>query len=126
MTRLLASLMVLAALVACRSPDDLQNQINARVLVVQVEDDELVQLDIDDDEPREASATDGVVTFEMVLTLGAHAGQVTLLKAHGDRVEPDRCGPIAFTVDADGVAVAVVARDLPSCNSGGGGGSGGP
>lgn len=114
---------------SCRLPDELLEDVNARILVVGVDDDEIVAIDVADASRRSLPPTDGVVDLFLRLPAGRHEGDITVVRIIGDDgdnddpdgdndddEQPQRCGTFTITVtDDDLTAIAITVDDLPRC-----------
>ena len=117
------ALLVVAGCAACRGPEELVASVSARVFVVGVAAENVVQLVVDGNDVRGAPAAgSNVVSFSLALAAGRHDGQVTVLRLEdddGERVaRAERCGSFTIVVDDDGVPteLAIVVDVLEDCD----------
>jgi len=118
--RVLLVAMTLVGLVSCRDPAELQNAVTAILVVVDVDEDDIVEVTIGGLTRQAApKASDNLVSFNLALPTGTHAGALTILEQEDEGPEPKRCGPITINIpeaSPDGpVLVAVGVDDLGEC-----------
>jgi len=128
--RLLIALVVALSIVstgACRDPTELTESINAIVIVVGVDDDDVVTLQLGEAERRaEPKSSDNVVSFNLVLSPGIYEGEIIVFEVEDDderenedALAPKFCGVVDLTVPEvageSPVLVAVIAEQLGSC-----------
>ncbi|HEY1097605.1 MAG TPA: hypothetical protein VGF99_01700, partial [Myxococcota bacterium] len=108
MTRIFFALAVLASIVGCRDPRELEESVTAILIVTDVDEDNVVDVDLG---TRALSASprgdSEAVSFSLALAVGSHDVDVVVSERDSDgSLEVESCGTVVVTVPADASAAS--------------------